>query len=242
MGTALSLSTNLKMGPVVAALGALAAGTLVAATILGQSLGPIPVDQPAIAMQPGAGMGNPLVVEVPGAESTIDAGVTGILAANLGPLPAQFGSADDLFPSKSAADRSPVTSVVEEERVEPVPTNEDLLTQVQRRVAEIVRASAAAPVHASIVDEKLDRPERRNKTLKKARSSAAPSEGSTARTSGEPAPQDDPGVTMPAKVAAPVKQATDVVEESLGSKEEGASAEVVQEASPTAAGPASPVL
>lgn len=240
MGSALSISTNFKMGPVVAALGAIAAGTLVAATILGQSLGPIPVDQPAIAMQPGEGVGNPLVVEISSDALPADPQLSGVLAA-LAPEPAPLGAADDLFPNKSAADRTPTTTIIEEERVEPVPPNEDLLSQVHRRVAEIVKAEIPVPVHASIVDDTISQPRSKKMANKGERHPKRAEPPATSRpTTSEPAPSG--GGTVDAEETTSVKAGVKVVEEALAPIKETPTPNLAQEAPPTAAGPASPAL
>lgn len=125
-----------RTAPLIAALAAIAAGTLVAVTVLGQSLGPIPIDNPALALLPGGGSGAPLIVNIP-AEPAVPAAST-IPAATEQSVSAPAAT-DNLLPSTSRTGFR-IDSIARRERTEPVPPQHGVVGEIQRRVSELTRS------------------------------------------------------------------------------------------------------
>lgn len=125
-----------RTAPLIAALAAIAAGTLVAVTVLGQSLGPVPIDNPALALLPGSGTGAPLIVNIP-AEPAPPAAPSG--PATTGQPVSAPAATDNFLPSTSRTGFR-IDSIAREERTEPVPPQHGVAGKIQRRVAELTRS------------------------------------------------------------------------------------------------------
>lgn len=243
MGHALRITPTAKMGPVVAAMAAVAASTLVAAAILGHSLGPLPIENPALALEPGSGNPGPLIVHLPSAPvSAPAAGLSGVLLADqVAPVPP--AAADELLPNQSQTG-TPITSITGEERVEPVPPEEGLIGQVQQRLSEVVRAlSNRGP--ASVADELIETPRRKQPGAK---GNAAP----IARVEAEPVTSvsvtaSSDLVTTPKDEVLEVigelpAEPADVVAKAVEAATAGSGVTEIVQPAPTAAGSASPDL
>ena len=135
MATALKMHLEARTAPVIAALAAVAAGTLIATTILGQSLGPIPIDNPAIALIPGSGADAPLILNIP-SQPTLPPEPAGVLTAQQ-PVPVPAAAADELVPNRSRTGVL-IVSAPPEPRAHPA-TGQTLVKEIQRRVSEVTR-------------------------------------------------------------------------------------------------------
>lgn len=188
MGTALKMHLEARTAPVIAALAAVAAGTLIATTILGQSLGPIPIDNPAIALIPGSGADAPLILSIP-SQPALPPEPAGVLTAQQ-PVSIPAAAADELVPNRSRTGVL-IVSAPPEPRAHPAP-NQTLVEEIRRRVSEITeplyehvevprsagRAIAAAPTPHGMNDEN-------NKGRR-------PTEEAVARTSADASAQAGP--------------------------------------------------
>lgn len=121
-------------GPLVAALGGLAAASIIAATIMGTGLTTDPWDVPAIARAPDGG-----------SEPIVLAG--GLVSGGGIPGGAEVGADSLLVPGRTAAGDVParretlatsLTSLNHQERTEPAPAEESMIEYVRKRLSDVV--------------------------------------------------------------------------------------------------------